>query len=257
MKPQPQDRLGDCERRGRQSRGGAPPSRHPDLDHHAPSTDRPGHAGFGAMGPGLGIAGRWPTAAEDNPGPLQSRQNPLAPRSPLLSPKPRDPPHVSGTLPTSQAPSQPPRAEAEASTGSRSQASRATRGEGEKLPNRRRRGPRRRARGEALGYRQASQPRYTPRSPEALRQVLRRLRAGRSQPGWAWGGGVVTGHRDGGAWRCSAGRGSRCPGSRHARETGGGKARSCLPTRLLQDTPSHCRPLQKATNPTAGISCMS
>ena len=46
----PQDRLGDCKRRGRQSRGGAPHSRHPDLDHHAPATDRLGHAGLGAMG---------------------------------------------------------------------------------------------------------------------------------------------------------------------------------------------------------------
>ena len=45
--------------------------------------------------------------------------------------------------------------------------------------------------------------------------------------------------------------GSRCPGSRRARETRVGKARSCLPTRLLHSTPFHFRPFQKATNPTA------
>ena len=49
----------------------------------------------------------------------------------------------------------------------------------------------------------------------------------------------------------TARRGSRCPGSRRT-ETGEGEARSCLPTRLLHDTPSHCLPFQKATNSTAG-----
>ena len=223
------------------------------------------------------------------PVPWKAGRNPWLPDRPFSFPNP-------GTLPTSQAPSQPPRAEGEASTRSWAQASRATRGEGEKLPNGRRRGLRRRGRREALGYRQASHPfrgaaSASPRSPEALRQTRRRLRTTR----WSVTTGVgvgrrcrnwpqrrrsmevlgptepsdltskdVTGRLDGrdtpettsrNAGRASPGtarRGSRCPGSRRTKETGGGEARSCLPTRLLHYTPSHCRPFQKATNPTAG-----
>ena len=86
----------------------------------------------------------------DNPSPLESRQNTLAPRSPLLFPKPRGPPctQVSGTLPATEDGRETP-------MGSGAQARRATQ-EGEKELDRRRGGPRCRGRGEALGDVQAS-----------------------------------------------------------------------------------------------------
>lgn len=229
------------------------------------------------MGPGLGIAGRLRRPPPNNPGPCKAGRTPGSPITPSVSQTPE-------TTPTSQAPSQP-QGGSGGFSGSRSQASRATRGEGEKLPNRRRRARGAERGGEALGRRQASQPPHAA-SPEALRQVAQEATTlVRSQPG-AGVGGVVPGHRDEGAWRCSAPRNPRTNlegrdtgrvgrerrddvaehggASQAAGRTGftvsqgvgargrwAGEARSCLPTPVLQDTPSHCRPLQKATNPTA------
>lgn len=208
------------------------------------------------------LVDRRPTT--DNPGTLESRQNPLAPRSPLLFPKPRDPPrtHVSGTLPATEGGSggfneqrvttekghTPGRQERAGATEGRPEAQRARRGAGRHAGKQSVQGSR---------VHHAAQP-----------ETLQRLHAGRSRRAWGERG-VVTGPRDEGAWgggavlgptelsnrtsRDLAGRSGRrdtpeatlrdagrasarpsrqglgCPGCRHERKTGEGKARSCLP----------------------------